>query len=101
MHELQYQLDADWISGLATVFQWKDKRRNIKARITSLRQQMDYILEYVCINVVAFRKITKKIDKRLGTSLSQPVMSRIARKRYFLVRSASVFFFMYRAYSFV
>jgi hypothetical protein len=85
MHKILFALDEDWITGLASVFRTKEKRRNLKARIVALRQQIEYIVEYVRINVVAFRKITKKIDKRLGTSLSQPIMSRIARKRYFLV----------------
>ncbi len=85
MNKILKALDDDWFSGLASVLHARERRQNIKKRIVALRQQIEYIVEYVRINVVAFRKITKKIDKRLGTCLSQPIMSRIARKRYFLV----------------
>jgi len=81
---LSNEANASRYTNIYTMFSGQKRRLHEQLdRVNELIDRVLFVLEYVRINLTAFRKICKKIDKQLGSSMGQQVPARLVKRRFY------------------
>lgn len=69
----------------STMFRRKRNAKLLLKKVDMAMERANMIIDYVRLNLTAFRKIVKKVDKHLGLCMSHQISIRLMDRSFFLV----------------